>query len=134
MKTRQSRIVGIAAVAWVALSSMTGCLGRELGPLNPCLVSGVSRKVQVRNVDKVDLLMMVDNSNSMAGEQVSLKKEFPNVIKVLTTGYRFEGDPDPFPPVKDLHVGVVSSDMGIPGVELPPSCHADGGECLTNRW
>ncbi|HET8939824.1 MAG TPA: hypothetical protein VFN67_40570 [Polyangiales bacterium] len=126
MKTRQSRIVGIAAVAWVAI--MTGCLDRELRPLNPCLVSGVSRKVQVRNVDKVDLLMMVDNSNSMAGEQVSLKKEFPNVIKVLTTGYRFDGDPDPFPPVKDLHVGIVSSDMGIPGVELPPSCHADGGD------
>jgi hypothetical protein len=126
MKTRHSRIVGIAAVAWVAV--MTGCLDRELRPLNPCLVSGVSQKVQVRNVDKVDLLMMVDNSNSMAGEQQSLKQQFPSVIRVLTTGFRFDGDPDPFPPVKDLHVGIVSSDMGIPGVELPPSCHADGGD------
>jgi hypothetical protein len=126
MRTRYSRIVGIAAVAWVAV--MTGCLDRELRPLNPCLVSGVSRKVQVRNVDKVDLLMMVDNSNSMAGEQASLKKEFPNVIRVLTTGFRSPDDPNPFPPVKDLHVGIVSSDMGIPGVELPPSCHANGGD------
>jgi len=126
MRTRQSRIVGIAAVAWVAV--MTGCLDRELRPLNPCLVSGVSQKIQVTTVDKVDLLMMVDNSNSMAGEQASLKREFPNVIRVLTTGFRYEGDPDPFPPVKNLHVGVVSSDMGIPGVELPPSCHADGGD------
>jgi hypothetical protein len=50
------------------------------------------------------------------------------VIRVLTTGYRFEGDPEPFPPVKDLHVGIVSSDMGIPAVELPPNCHADGGD------
>lgn len=126
MRTRQSRIVGIAAVAWIAV--MTGCLDRELRPLNPCLVSGVSQKIKVTTVDKVDLLMMVDNSNSMAGEQESLKREFPRVIDVLTTGFRFEGDPDPFPPVKDLHVGVVSSDMGIPGVELPPSCHADGGD------
>ena len=126
MKTRQSRIVGIAAVAWTVV--MTGCLDRELRPLNPCLVSGVSQKIKVQNVDKVDLLMMVDNSNSMAGEQESLKREFPNVINVLTTGFRSPDDPDPFPPVKDLHVGIVSSDMGIPGVELPPSCHADGGD------
>jgi hypothetical protein len=105
----------------------TGCLDRELKPLNPCLVSGVSRKVQVKNVDKVDLLFMVDNSNSMAGEQASLKAQFPSVIKVLTTGMRTPDDMDPFPPAKDLHVGVVSSDMGIPGVEFG-SCHADGGD------
>src|ERR1700748_677474 len=117
MSTR--RVVGLA-IALATLATLMGCLDRELVPVNPCLVSGVSRKVQVKNVDKVDLLMMVDNSNSMAGEQGSLKDQFPSVIKVLTTGYRFDGDPDPFPPVKDLHVGVVSSDMGIPGVELPP--------------
>jgi hypothetical protein len=126
MRTEQRRIVGFAAMACAA--TMTGCLDRDLRPLNPCLVSGVSQKVEVKNVDKVDLLMMVDNSNSMAGEQASLKREFPRVIEVLTTGYRFEGDPNPFPPVKDLHVGVVSSDMGIPGVELPPNCRADGGD------
>jgi len=125
MSTDQRRIVGFAAMVWAV--SMTGCLDRDLRPLNPCLVSGVSQKVEVQNVDKVDLLMMVDNSGSMAGEQESLKEQFPNVIRVLTTGYRFEGDPDPFPPVKDLHVGVVSSDMGIPGVEFD-KCHADGGD------
>jgi hypothetical protein len=102
-------------------------LDRNLKPLNPCLVSGVSRKVQVKNVDKVDLLFMVDNSNSMAGEQQSLKAQFPNVIKVLTTGERMPGDPNPFPPAKDLHVGIVDSDMGIAGVEFG-SCHADGGD------
>jgi hypothetical protein len=126
MRTDQRRIVGVAAMVWSV--AMTGCLDRDLRPLNPCLVSGVSQKVQIQNVDKVDLLMMVDNSNSMAGEQASLKEQFPSVIRVLTTGYRYEGDPEPFPPVKDLHVGVVSSDMGIPAVELPPNCHADGGD------
>jgi hypothetical protein len=124
MNTRQHSVVGVA-LAMAALA--TGCLDRELKPLNPCLVSGVSRQVQVQNVDKVDLLFMVDNSNSMAGEQQSLKDQFPKVISVLTTGYRFEGDPQPFPAVKDLHVGIVDSDMGIPGVEYPP-CHADGGD------
>jgi hypothetical protein len=126
MRTLQSRIFGSVAMAGIAV--MTGCLDRDLKVLNPCLVSGVSQKVQVTNVDKVDLLMMVDNSNSMGDEQESLKREFPNLITVLTTGYRYEGDPNPFPPVKDLHVGVVSSDMGIPGFEYPPSCSAYGGD------
>jgi hypothetical protein len=108
----------------------TGCLDRELKPLNPCLVSGVSRKVTVNNVDKVDLLFMVDNSNSMAEEQGALKAQFPKLISVLTSGNRFMGDPDPFPPVKDLHLGVVSSDMGIPGVNFGANtnCLPDGGD------
>jgi hypothetical protein len=118
-------------MAWLALMALaSGCLERELKPLNPCLVSGVSRKVAVNNVDKVDLLFMIDNSNSMAQEQVSLKAQFPKLIQVLTTGERMPGDPNPFPPVKDLHVGVVSSDMGIPGVNFGAGtgCSPDGGD------
>lgn len=125
MSTRERSIIGLATLAMTVLA--TGCLDRELKPLNPCLVSGVSRKVQVKNVDKVDLLFMVDNSNSMAGEQTSLKAQFPKVIEVLTTGMRSPMDTNPFPPAKDLHVGVVSSDMGIPGVNYG-NCHADGGD------
>jgi hypothetical protein len=106
---------------------VSGCLDRQLKPLNPCLVSGVSRQVSVNNVDKVDLLFMVDNSDSMANKQASLKAQFPKLIHVLTSGERFAGDPSPFPPAKDLHVGVVTSDMGIPGVEFG-TCHADGGD------
>jgi hypothetical protein len=104
----------------------SGCLDRELKPLNPCLVSGVSRKVQVKNVDKVDLLFMVDNSNSMAQEQGALRAQFPKLIRTLATGVR--PGKDPFPPVKDLHVGIVSSDMGVPGVTgLGTSCDTNGG-------
>jgi hypothetical protein len=125
MNTRDYRNMGLAVLATAVLA--TGCLDRELKPLNPCLVSGVSRKVAVNNVDKVDLLFMVDNSNSMAQEQDSLKEQFPKLITVLTSGMRSADDQNPFPPAKDLHVGVVSSDMGIPGYELS-SCHADGGD------
>jgi hypothetical protein len=128
MRTRDCSVMGMALLAMTVLA--TGCLDRELKPLNPCLVSGVSRKVAVNNVDKVDLLFMVDNSNSMAEEQGALKAQFPKLITVLTSGNRFMGDPDPFPPVKDLHVGVVSSDMGIPGVNFGANtnCLPDGGD------
>lgn len=80
-----------------------------------------------KEVDKIDLLFVVDNSASMAGEQRALTNQIPKLIETLTTGRRYLGDPKPFRPVTDLHVGVVSTDMGIPGVELPPTCHADGG-------
>jgi hypothetical protein len=128
MRTRDCSVVGMAVLAVTVLA--TGCLDRELKPLNPCLVSGVSRKVAVNNVDKVDLLFMVDNSNSMAEEQEALKAQFPKLITVLTTGERMTGDPNPFPPAKDLHVGVVSSDMGIPGVNFGANanCLPDGGD------
>lgn len=69
---------------------------------------------------KLDLLFVVDNSNSMQGEQAALRAQIPELIRRLTE--------DPEHPVMDLHVGVVSTDMGIPGVDLPPSCRADGGD------
>jgi len=81
-------------------------------------------------LDKLDLLFMVDNSNSMAQEQEALKAQFPKLINVLTSGQRFPGDPNPFPAASDLHVGVVSSDMGIPGVNFGANvgCLPDGGD------
>ena len=87
-----------------------------------------SESVAVGSVDQVDLLLVVDNSSTMAAEQRSLKAALPSFIKILSTGYRTSDDAHPFPPIKDLHVGVVSTDMGVPGVEIPPECHADGGD------
>jgi hypothetical protein len=123
------RTLNRAAVATLAcVLCSTGCLDRELKALNPCLVSSVSRKVAVNNIDKVDLLFMVDNSNSMAEEQSALKQQFPKMIQVLTTGMRSADDQNPFPPAKDLHLGVVSSDMGAFGQMNVQGCNMDGGD------
>ena len=92
----------------------TGCLDRDLRPLNPCTISGVSRRIKVTNVDKVDLLFMIDNSNSMSQEQTSLNRELSNLVGILATGVRADGTT--FPPVKDLRIGVITSDMGTFGV------------------
>ena len=70
-------------------------------------------------IGKLDLLFVVDNSNSMLREQESLKQQFPAIIQALTTGKRPTAGSKGFPPVKDIHVGIVSTDMGIPGVEFP---------------
>jgi hypothetical protein len=113
--------------SWLAIFS-AGCLERELAPLNPCLVSTVSRKVAVTSINKVDLLFVVDNSGSMATKQNSLKAQFPHMIQVLSTGMRTANDQNPFPAVKDMHLAVVSSDMGTVGQQGVMACDANGGD------
>ena len=55
-------------------------------------------------------------------EQAALRAQFPKLIQVLTTGKR-DGDNDhDFPPAKDLHLGVVTSDMGLRGVAASTDC------------
>jgi hypothetical protein len=105
----------------LALSAV-GCLAPELKELNPCLVSGVIADVDVKKVEKVDLLFVIDNSGSMKEEQEKLRMELPRMITILTSGDR---DPDDgiepnkdFPAAKDLHLAVVNTDMGLPGVQM----------------
>jgi hypothetical protein len=129
MTTRTRSITAMAFLGMAALSS--GCLDRELKALNPCLVSGVARKVAVTNVDFVDLLFVVDNSGSMRQEQGALREQFPRLITTLTTGRKSNGET--FPPVKDMHLGVVSTDMGLAGIANNfPGCntqrHINGGD------
>ena len=74
---------------------------------------------------EVDLLLVVDNSSSMTEEQASLAAELPRLVRSLVTG-DFDGDgsttgPDDFPPVENLHAGVVTTDMGT-GDSTVPTC------------
>jgi len=122
-------LTGPAAIALLlSCISLTACLDRELKPLNPCLVSSVSRRVSVNNINQVDILFSVDNSGSMAEEQAALKDQFPKMITVLTTGMRMPNDPNPFPPAQDLHLAVVSSDMGALGQANVQGCDINGGD------
>lgn len=128
MKNRTSRTLGVLILAAAVLT--TGCLDRDLRPLNPCTVSGVVRKIKVTNVDAVDLLFMVDNSNSMGEEQASLSDQFPRLVRTLASGELTlsDGSIEMFPPVKSLRVGVVSSDMGTGGFLVPTCSNSASGD------
>lgn len=103
----------------VLVAQAAGCLDRDLEPLAPCTVSNLVAKLRVNRVEKVDVLFMVDNSNSMTEEQMSLAVQLPHVARVLATGDRNEDGVEDFPPVRDLHLGVVTSDMGNLGFPVP---------------
>ncbi|MBI2896412.1 MAG: hypothetical protein HYY06_22835 [Deltaproteobacteria bacterium] len=77
---------------------------------------------------KVDLLFVVDNSNSMAEEQENLVANFPRLLDGLTTPPDEDGDGGAdYAPVADLHVGVITSDVGDGG-HATPTCGAAGDD------
>lgn len=112
---------------WGLCCGLVAACGSAAGTPSPLSVA--HETFNIKRVEKVDLLFVIDNSNSMAGEQALLRARLPDLMRVLTRGERVPDDPAPFTPVRDLHVGVVSTDMGTPGVEFPSAnCHADGGD------
>ncbi len=70
----------------------------------------------------LDLLFMIDNSNSMAENQANVATQFGSLLDGLIRG------DSSTPPLRDLHVGVVSSDLGTPGVVVPSCANSDVGD------
>jgi hypothetical protein len=109
-----------------ATALLCACPSQELAPLIPCTIAGSFTDVQQSGVDKVDLLFVVDNSGSMADEQVKLNQQLQRLVTVLATGDldgipNANGRPD-FTPVSSLHLGVVSTDLGVNGQTGIVSC------------
>jgi hypothetical protein len=76
----------------------------------------------------VDLLFVIDDSDSMAEEQANLIANFPELIRGLTNPPDEDGDGEPdVPPVDDLRIGIVSTDMGV-GAASATGCDATGSE------
>ncbi|MDO9016044.1 MAG: hypothetical protein Q8S73_03060 [Deltaproteobacteria bacterium] len=88
-----------------------------------------SQPIQNNAIDSVDILFVVDNSNSMAANQANLARSFGSFVGVLLAppDRNMDGLPDA-PPARSLHVGVVSSDLGTPGSTLPSCANSDIGD------
>ncbi len=107
---------------------VVGCFERTLQPVNPCTRSRTGNNIRVTSVDEVDLLFMVDNSNSMAEEQASLAVELPRLVQVLASGDLDDDGSQDFQPVRSLHIGVITSDMGVGGGFTVSSCEVPMGD------
>ncbi len=119
-----------------------GCIDRPVKQVTSVTQSGVSETVANEGIDKVDLLLMVDNSNSMRENQTNIMSQFQTMIQTLTSPPCVSptnmtphtcvaGDPTEvpqYPPVADMHVGVVSSDLGTPGSSVPGCSNSDLGD------
>ncbi len=111
-----------------------------------CLGPGGFEKTQsFSSVQKIDLLLMVDNSRSMADKQQLLAQAVPDLITGLLDPPCVDGAGNPvapsvqpsptgacpagtsrlFPPVNDVHVGMLSSSLGSFGADACPDKTTD---------
>ena len=103
------------------------CLDRPVSTMEPETTNLFVEQVPYERVDKIDLLFMIDNSLSMADKQVMLSQAVPKLVRRLvepgcTNGTQVEpaggdgscrsGFEREFEPVRDIHVGVISSSWG----------------------
>lgn len=116
--TKKTTIDKLAVILTGMLAFLCSCMERSGVAVTPCTNASVENQFNVSNVNQVDLLFVIDNSESMSEEQASLGVQLPRMIQVLASGDREQDGRVDFPPVKDLHVGVISTDMGTHGFSI----------------
>ena len=137
-------IAGLAVMAGGAAVT-AGCLDRPVAPAVPKTSNVYVDEIRQTAVDKIDLLFMIDNSISMADKQAILADAVPILVDRLITpicvracaaadnctdaqqrdgiptgansadGKCAMGGSPEFSPIKDIHVGVVTSSLGSHG-------------------
>jgi hypothetical protein len=122
--------VAAASLAIAGSGIVSGCLTRPIEPVEPKTTSTIVERLTESAVDKIDLLLMIDNSRSMADKQAILVEAVPDLVTGLVNPKCIDPDkvkppiavgasdmcPDgykrDFPPVQDIHIGIITSSLG----------------------
>ncbi|MBL8682070.1 MAG: hypothetical protein JNK05_23080 [Myxococcales bacterium] len=137
--TSAARFLWTTALAAVSAA----CLDRPVASVQPKTQSIAQVSVAADRTDQVDLLVVVDNSGSMVGNQVNLMAQLGPMIEQLVSPPCISrsnptaaphacdaanaDDVPQYPAVKDLHVGVISTDLGTAGTF---ECGSNGAATL----
>jgi hypothetical protein len=102
-------------IALALLVALSACdLDRTVGlSTDPTKTSEQDRALRFARRDTVDLLLVIDDSGSMTPKQHKLQLAIPQLVAPLLNGS----------PTLDLHIGVVTTDLGAPGI----TCGANRG-------
>lgn len=137
-------------LAVTALSSLSllGCLERELGLQGPRTTSLISEQLNQAPPSKLDLLLVVDNSTSMADKQEVMAAAIPDLIRSLVEppcvdaqGLRVAaledgrcptGSNPEFEALRDLQVGVITTSLGGAGGETEFGCINESAEDMAH--
>jgi hypothetical protein len=109
----------------------SGCLDRPVAKQTPTTTNVFVRTLPHREVDKLDLLFMIDNSMSMADKQEILSEAVPVLVQRLVTpnclddedrvigvtddtGRCAQGKAE-MRSLRDIHIGVITSSLGAHG-------------------
>ena len=112
---------------------VSGCLDRPIGNSRPVTTNVVIQR-QINNaINAIDLLLMIDNSSSMADKQKVLADAVPQLLtqlvqpscvdannvvtstRVTLGGSCPAGTSPEFNPVNNIHIGIVTSSLGDHG-------------------
>lgn len=132
-----SRLLGVATIVFATLPG--GCSQPSVTPIEPCTTTTTTARLQQSQIQKVDLLLALDNSRSMADKQQILALAIPDLIRSLLNPRCIDeaGMPAPmqpqgplekcpkgtqreFDPILDLHLGVISTSIGGHGADSCP--------------
>src|SRR5262245_31410464 len=103
----------------VFVAALSGCYQSIL--VNPgieCPVTAHPYTVAMPRAREVDLMFVVDNSNSMAHAQRIFRESFPKLVEAIVTGDSDGDGTVEFPPVESLRSVVITTDMGVLGVGI----------------
>jgi len=130
-RSREQRVRGFfGAVLIVGAASASACLDRPLALVPPETSNSSVTLVKQSRVEKIDLLLVVDNSQSMLDKQRTLEQAVPQLVGRLASprciddndvavpavaGKCPAGSDFEFEPLKDIHIGIVSSSLGSHG-------------------
>ena len=123
--------VGVCTVAsWVTVA----CMSRPVVSTEPHTSNLYVAPIQNEVIDKIDLLFMIDNSQSMGDKQALLAKAVPQLVNRLVVprcvneagdvrmrASQTEACPAGFAPefraVEDIHIAVITSSLGAHGAQ-----------------
>ncbi len=147
---RRALRAATSTVVLAGLASMPACLDRPLEPVEPRTTSTIVERLTQSSVDKIDLLLMIDNSGSMADKQEILELAVPDLVKRLvnpncvddegvaaskqpaapTEDCPVDGTKREFDPILDIHIGVITSSIGDHGAD---SCDDNGEPSVDDK-
>lgn len=134
-----------SAVFFSGITGM-GCLDRPIGLNEPHHSPRIVEIVPNSSITKIDLLLGIDNSASMADKQQILAQAVPDLVERLVnprcvdeTGLAIAREKQPggpeqdcpvgsrreFAPVLDIHIGLISSSLGGHGGTYCPQAQSD---------
>ena len=104
------RRASIRAAVVVTLLAAGGCQDYNFNPVGHCLIQPGTKRVTLSDTSTADVLFVVDDSGSMAGEQQSLKDNFSRFIDVLATTNQARKAVTPTPlEAIDFHLAVTTT-------------------------
>ncbi len=147
----------MSCIAIGVAASSGGCLNRPIEPVEPRTTSTIVERITQTGVDKIDIVLAIDNSSSMDDKQLILAAAVPDLVSRLVNPLCVDKDgkaqptqpTDPtatcntaggfdreFKAIVDINVGIVSSSLGADGADQcaatdPARNNDDRGHLIT---